>query len=333
MDTTPADMIVQAPTALHPHLDSIQVNTAGGVFLAASSLTGRFWKGSLWFFDEANKAGDVQQAKVGVELDSGTADIQLISDNKVVIASDSGVFQIWEVDSEKGFVQELSQQGHDDVITSISLNGNKEQAVTGSYDCKVKVWDLENGLAKHTFKGHYDIIHSVAFHPSHPDVFASCSQDGTALVWDLRKSYPAQKLDISTLKSTPTCIAWKGNSDMVLAIGTENGSLSLLNSADMKPVSVCKPHGAALHRILIHPEKRNWIASTSYDSAVAVTNFQGTENNIIYKDNRHKDFSRGISWQNSDTLISCGWDKQVLSHSIVSNMEQNGHDSNVANSS
>ena len=52
-----------------------------------------------------------------------------------------------------------------------------------------------------------------------------------------------------------------------------------------------------------------------------------------YKDQRHKDFSRGISWQySSDMLYSCGWDKQILSHRIVTNMEQNGHDTDVASS-
>lgn len=47
-----------------------------------------------------------------------------------------------------------------------------------------------------------------------------------------------------------------------------------------------------------------------------------------YSDERHDDFVRGIAWHPSNSnLYSCGWDKQVLTHTpngIPLKMEVNG---------
>lgn len=47
-----------------------------------------------------------------------------------------------------------------------------------------------------------------------------------------------------------------------------------------------------------------------------------------YEDDRHDDFVRGLAWHpRSESLFSCGWDKQVLAHKFAlspNKMEVNG---------
>ena len=62
----------------------------GGLLLAASSLTGRYWAGSLWFFDKAENAPDVEKCGAGVDLDTGVSDFKLLSDTKLLLGTDTG---------------------------------------------------------------------------------------------------------------------------------------------------------------------------------------------------------------------------------------------------
>lgn len=36
----------------------------------------------------------------------------------------------------------------------------------------------------------------------------------------------------------------------------------------------------------------------------------------IYEDDRHRDFVRGLAWQ-QNKLLTCSWDNTVLHHSLV----------------
>ena len=73
------------------YLDSVCISTDGSLLLAASSLTNRYWTGSLWHFDDPDTAPDVERCAGGVELEWGVTDAKWINGSSHVIAAcDSG---------------------------------------------------------------------------------------------------------------------------------------------------------------------------------------------------------------------------------------------------
>ena len=66
------------------------VFTEGGVLLGASSLTGRYWLGSLWYYQNPEAAPDVEKCTAGVQLEAGLSDARWVLNTKVLVGLDTG---------------------------------------------------------------------------------------------------------------------------------------------------------------------------------------------------------------------------------------------------
>ena len=97
-------------------------------------------------------------------------------------------------------------EGHSDEVRSVSVTPQGRQAVSGSKDQTLRVWDLENGQCLLTLEGHTDSVSSVSLTPDGRRVFSGAgsptggirahaapdgrhtfpgSKDKTIRVWDL----------------------------------------------------------------------------------------------------------------------------------------------------
>jgi len=75
-------------------------------------------------------------------------------------------------------------QGHTDIVRSVALTPDGRQAVTGSSDRTVRVWDLASGECLRTLEGHTAGVSSVALTPDGRQAVTG-SGDRTVRVWDL----------------------------------------------------------------------------------------------------------------------------------------------------
>lgn len=79
------------PKSVDRHLQCIQFNEAGRMLLSSSSMTTRYWTGSMWLFDKGEDAPDVEKCFTGVDLDSGTSAGALFLDDKsILVGLDDG---------------------------------------------------------------------------------------------------------------------------------------------------------------------------------------------------------------------------------------------------
>ena len=61
------------PAQVDRHLETIVFTSSGDLILGASSLTGRYWTGSLWYYREPEKAPDPGLSLTGTDIESGTS--------------------------------------------------------------------------------------------------------------------------------------------------------------------------------------------------------------------------------------------------------------------
>ncbi|XP_033101853.1 methylosome protein 50-like [Anneissia japonica] len=291
----------------------------GSLILGASGLTGRYWAGSLWFYEDPNNAPTIERCSAGVQTEAGVTDIIWIDELRIAVASDTGAVEIWQlVDSRSSFKNLFYLFEHHETVNSVKINSNRTRLASGSADCIIKIWDVASQCSTATYHAHTAPVEKVAWSPVELEVFASCSQDGRVLLWDTRKPKPAFKVNSSPLYSLPTSLAWKPGETAVIAIGDESGHIVLKdirNAGGM--IKDCQAHTRAVNRLAFSPKNGTWLASVSDDSTAVVTDM-ASEPRQIYRSYSHNDYVRGLSWDPlSNKLFTCGWDKQVCTHVVT----------------
>ncbi len=79
--------------------------------------------------------------------------------------------------------------GHHDWVTAVAVTPDGRSALSGSYDCILKLWDLSTGQPCLTLTGHTGHVHAVAILPDGGGA-VSGSADGTLRLWDLTTGQP-----------------------------------------------------------------------------------------------------------------------------------------------
>ncbi|KZC12058.1 PREDICTED: methylosome protein 50-like [Dufourea novaeangliae] len=315
-DMTAADR----PPVPDKNLQFISIYNEKSAILGGSNMTDRYWCGTVWYFNDISDF-DKNKAVVATKTESGVCDGAHLEHDKFVICEDSGVLQVLGlVDVADTNLQELQSLGyaclHDSSLLTLSVFHDNDHLVTGGMDYCIKVWDIEELIATHSFGfAHTDIVTCVNVQPRNSSVFVSTSFDCEALMWDIRQSKPAQsilKRDIGL-----TAVSWNSIADHIIAIGADNGDIVLVDvrkSGGLVLVDANMFH-RSVHKLLFNPnpERSKELACCCDDIIVEVLNKDNFSS--IYKNESHTDFIRGLAWY-KDQLFSCSWDNTVGKHTI-----------------
>jgi len=307
----------QIPASMDKHLDVLQLNQNGGLLVGASSLTGRYWLGSLWFYLNPDCAPHVDKCTAGVQLEAGLRGACWVDEQRVLVGLDTGGVALWELqDENKMFTLKSSACEHDHMTSSVSVSSDGSQFVSGSYDHSVKIWNPElNSL--HSFRAHSDIVWDVQYHPSDPALFMSCSQDGKVILWDSRESKPATLVASGSSGFSPTCVTWQPNSRNYYAVGDEGGNVfvSDLRVVVEKTVEY-KPHNRMITRLAFSRERPTLLASISEDCTATVVSVTSSSATSIYSSCGHTDCVYGLTWGKENRLLTSAWDGRIIQHSV-----------------
>ncbi|KAI8868471.1 WD40 repeat-like protein [Ramicandelaber brevisporus] len=124
---------------------------------------------------------------------------------------------------------------HVDAVMCLSWNRNHRNFLaSGSADCTIKLWDLNEQKAVRSFNHHSDKVQAVQWHATETTHLLTGSYDKTATVFDTRS---ADSIQTYQLGSDVECLLWDPHSPHHFYATTEQGLVMYFDKRQNKLVS------------------------------------------------------------------------------------------------
>ena len=188
---------------------------------------------------------------------------------------------------------------------------------SSGFDSNVKLYDVVKGVPLASFSEHKNVVYNVNWHPSMPNVFASCSGDTTLKIWDTKmgKSILILGKSIKTVKAHPSEVLSCDFNKYENIIAT-SGSDGTINIFDLRgtgdiPMLTLNGHRLSTRKVAFSPFFGHILGSVSYDMNTMIWDIK--KNTYVNIFNHHKEFAIGIDFSIFDNkrIATVGWDKAL----------------------
>lgn len=307
------------------HLMFLDISEDGHMLLGAGDLSGRYWSSSIYYSKEAKTSLNKENSRTTQDMENVLCCGKILeSGKKIVVGDDVGKIFLASVKVEENdsFVLNMlvGAADHDSAVLALSLSPDKKKLVSGGIDMCIKVWDVSESLSTlFTYRpAHSKMVTDVAYSPNSDTVFASCSHDGSAVLWDTRQiTKPALALK-RECEERLEAGCWLGEN--VFAVGSAYGNIMLIDTR-MKAIlgqAECfkqKTGSRPLHKLVSN--SNGLLAACGDTNEVKVFETSSECLKQIYTSASHDDFVRGLAWHpKTSHLYSCGFDSTVKCHDI-----------------
>ncbi|MEN2498528.1 MAG: hypothetical protein MHMPM18_002815 [Marteilia pararefringens] len=110
------------------------------------------------------------------------SDISLAQDyNHMLTSSYDRTIRLWDLEK---YESSRVFRGHENAVLSVAMSKDNRVIVSGGADNKVLMWNVK-GQIKSESRAHTGFVNQMQFNPSFKDIVYSCSEDGTAVAYNL----------------------------------------------------------------------------------------------------------------------------------------------------
>ena len=155
--------------------------------------------------------------------------------------------------------------GHSSTVTGVALSPDGRQAVSGSLDKTLKVWDLETGAELRTLFGHSDSVNGVALSPDGRRA-VSASLDKTLKVWDLETGAELRTLAGHSSSVYGVALSPDGRRAVSASFDKTLKVWDLETGAELRTLF---GHSSYVYGVALSPDGR-WAVSASWDRTLKV---------------------------------------------------------------
>lgn len=187
---------------------------------------------SLWDALSMKHLRDLEGHKLAVTSVAWSRDGKLL-------ATACNDFKVRLFDAKSGeLLQTLA--GNKSIIFALAFSGDGKTLASGGYDNSVRLWNTA-GESLGVLEGHGGPVRALAWAPV-GGVLASGGDDQTALLWRVGSSTPTKKIPVhqNILSLAFTTV----NKVLVLACGTADENLQVLNAASGQLIGILKQSGS-----------------------------------------------------------------------------------------
>jgi serine/threonine protein kinase len=130
-----------------------------------------------------------------------------------------------------------SFKGHTNVVSSVAFSADGRQAISGSWDRTIRLWDVTTGDELKRFEGHPKTVRSVAISPDGTRLASGGGGDHTVRLWDIATGKEVRKL--SGHRDMVTSVVFLAGSKLVVSASLD-GTLRFWSAVSGKGLD-CLP--------------------------------------------------------------------------------------------
>lgn len=163
-------------------------------------------------------------------------------------------------------------------------------------------------------------ITSVAFHPGHSNILASSAQNGTTVIWDLRKKLPAFSFSDPNRAFHCKAIAWNPDQPMHIAAASDDDEAPLVNIWDLhmtiEPKSTLRGHRRGVMAMSWCQKDKSLLLSSGKDNRTLCWDI--ISSSVVSEIGSSSNWNLDVQWALKDptTLSTCSLDGKVRVYSL-----------------
>lgn len=172
-------------------------------------------------------------------------------DKRVIIWELTGVSD--EVEGSGPGYARRSLGGHSQAVSDVVVSSDGQFALSASWDCTMRLWDLASGQTVRVFKGHTKDVNSVAFSSDNRQI-VSGSRDRTLRLWN---TLAECKFTISEGAHTDwiSCVRFSPSAKSPMIVSASWDKLvKVWNLGDCKLKSNLEGHTGPIYTVTISPD-------------------------------------------------------------------------------
>ncbi len=293
-----------------------------GKLLATGSRDGkiRLWKLSqpydadpIWIGDTGIAPRSLVFSQDGQWLASGNDDVE---------KGETGTVTLWKRVSVDpiNFQEQALLKEHSQGVTSVAFIEDNQWLVSGSWDGKVRIWDLQPAITEPiSLEAHQEAIITVAFSPNKDKkLLASGSYDNTTMIWewsDLDRGLISRKDHKDHKKGNVNSVAFSPDG-AILASGTQEGEVCLCNIHESDKIYLLsdKDDKQTINSVAFCPtEDKIILAAGSHSCKVLLWDISNIKQpKCLQTLEGHKDKVKTVAFSSDGKILASGDNQFIL---------------------